>query len=105
MPRRRFRYDRTLDKMVEIFDYAPDVQTMVHGDIPAFRSPLDGTIVEGRRAYEEHMRKHNVVPFEKGDEVRKAPQQDPQSRQQLRERLWEFADKAIQRGPNRKIGN
>jgi hypothetical protein len=107
MTRRRFRYDPELKEMVEV-SYADEGSSdfpMVHGDIPAFVSPLDGTVVEGKRAYYEHMRKHNVVPFEKGDEVRKVQKENPQDRQALRERLWEFADKAIQRGPNRKIGN
>jgi len=107
MSRRRFRYDPALKEMVEVIyvDEGSSDFPVVHGDIPAFVSPLDGTVVEGKRAYYEHMRKHNVVPFEKGDEVRKAPQKDPKDRQALRERLWEFADKAVQRGSNRRIGN
>lgn len=110
MPRRRFRYDRTLGEMVEITYVEEDSSSgapMVHGDIPAFVSPLDGSVVEGRRAYEEHMRKHNVVPFEQGSEKKNQPAQSrsPQARQELRERLWEYVDKAVQRGPNRRINN
>lgn len=34
----------------------------VHGDIPDFVSPIDGTIVRGRKGRDEHCRKHGVVP-------------------------------------------
>ena len=100
MPRRRFRYDPTLKEMVEVLneDDSDSCQTMVHGDIPAFRSPLDGTIVEGRRAYYDHMRKHNVVPFEAGDEKKKPPKVDPVPR---REAIWEIVDRSIQRHKRR----
>ena len=106
MARRRFRYNPELKEMVEIHyvDEGSSDFPMVQGDIPAFVSPLDGTIVEGKRAYYDHMQKHGVVPFEAGDEKAKS-QPNKVDRQALRERLWEYADKAIQRGPNRRIGN
>jgi hypothetical protein len=34
----------------------------VLGDLPGFRSPIDGTFVEGRVALREHCKKHDVVP-------------------------------------------
>jgi hypothetical protein len=107
MARRRFRYDPDLKEMVEIH-YADEGSSdfpMVAGDIPAFVSPLDGTVVEGKRAYYEHMRKHGVVPYEAGDEKAKVEshQVKQRARQEMRERLWEYADKAQQRGPGRSI--
>jgi len=94
MVRRRFVYDPATKKMVEVEPHVrSDDSPMVHGDIPAFLSPLDGTIVEGRRAYYEHMRKHNVVPFEAGDEKRRPPKPDPQPRREL---IWEL----VSRGKN-----
>lgn len=35
------------------------------GDKPAYKSPMDRTVVDGRTAHREHMKKHNVV--EAGD--------------------------------------
>ena len=32
------------------------------GDVPAFVSPIDGTIVSGRAALREHCKRHDVVP-------------------------------------------
>lgn len=100
MARRRFRYDPELGKLVEV-EYVDDGPTqMVHGDIPAFISPLDGTVVEGRRQYEDHMRKHNVVPFEAGDEKPKPrPKEDPRPRREL---IWELVDRAARGSPIRR---
>jgi len=102
MPRRRFRYDPELKEMVEIHyvDEGSSDFPMVQGDIPAFVSPLDGTVVEGKRAYYDHMQKHGVVPFEAGDEKKNQPPKPgstARERQALREHLWENVDRAIQR--------
>jgi hypothetical protein len=96
MVRRRFRYDPATKEMieVEVVNVVDDLP-MVRGDIPPFLSPLDGTIVAGRAAYYEHMRKHNVVPFEAGDEKRRPPPPDPQPRREL---IWEL----VSRGRNVK---
>lgn len=83
--------------MVEVpLEPNPDDFTMVHGDIPRFISPLDNTVVEGRRQYVEHMEKHGVVPFEAGDEKRKPPGRTPEDRKALREYLWEKVDRVNQ---------
>src|SRR5215471_18033199 len=34
----------------------------VYGDLPAFVSPIDGSLVSGRAALREHCLRHNVVP-------------------------------------------
>jgi hypothetical protein len=84
--------------MVEIpVEDPPEDQFMVHGDIPAFRSPLDGAIVEGRRQYHDHMRKHNVVPYEAGSEKVRPAGRTPEERKALREFLWEKVDR-VSRG-------
>jgi len=99
MPRRSFRYDPALGEMVEIERSADvSISHMVIGDVPAFVSPLDGTVVEGRRAYYEHMKRHNVVPFEAGDEKRRPPPVDPTPR---REAIWEAVDRSMQRNKRR----
>jgi hypothetical protein len=35
----------------------------VLGDLPDFVSPIDGTVVSGRRGLREHCLKHDVVPL------------------------------------------
>jgi len=34
----------------------------IHGDIQSFVSPIDGTVISDRRQYDEHCKRHNVVP-------------------------------------------
>lgn len=92
---RTFRYCPAVGHLVEVVRSAdPAEQFYVHGDIPAFVSPLDFTVVEGRRQYEDHMKRHNVVPAEAGFEKVRPP---PPNRTQLREYLWEAVDRSIQR--------
>lgn len=40
------------------FDEAP----AIHAGFEPFTSPIDGTVISGRKAYREHMEKHGVVP-------------------------------------------
>lgn len=35
---------------------------VVKGNFDAFRSPIDGSVISTYRDYEDHCRKHNVVP-------------------------------------------
>jgi hypothetical protein len=39
-------------------------KTLVHGDLPDFVSPIDGTVVRGRAGLRDHCARHNVVPTE-----------------------------------------
>ncbi len=94
MPRRSFRYNPTTGEMDEVFRGDAEHFTMVQGDVPAFVSPLDLTVVEGRQAYREHMRRHNVVPAEAGFDKVRPPRPDPTPR---REAIWEAVDRSIQR--------
>lgn len=34
----------------------------IHGDIPDFVSPIDGTVVSGRAGLRDHCHRHGVVP-------------------------------------------
>ena len=34
----------------------------IHGDIEPFVSPIDGTVISDRKQYNEHCKRHNVVP-------------------------------------------
>lgn len=67
MPRRRWiqiegkLYEVGVDTLPEV-DGAAGHACTVLGDLPGFRSPIDGTFVEGRAALREHCKKHDVVP-------------------------------------------
>ena len=38
-----------------------EIQHSIFGDIESFVSPIDGTVITGRKGYDEHCRKHNVI--------------------------------------------
>ncbi len=34
----------------------------IHGPLEPFVSPIDGSVISGRKAYRDHLKKHGVVP-------------------------------------------
>lgn len=40
---------------------------MVRGDLPPYTSPIDGRLIEGRRARMEDLRRNNCRPYEDGE--------------------------------------
>ncbi|HWP12320.1 MAG TPA: hypothetical protein VNN06_10895 [Ramlibacter sp.] len=97
MSRRSFRYDAALDRMVEINRDLNEEYHYVRDDIPPFVSPITGTVVEGRRAYENHCRQHNVVPTADlaGNTRSVSVVAQERERRQLREQLWEYTNKSM----------
>lgn len=68
MARRRFRFDPSLGRLVEIIAFdderrAPDVM----GDLPAYESPIDGRVIEGRAARREDLKRNQCRPYEEGE--------------------------------------
>lgn len=43
-------------------DYSRTAAPMVQGDTPAYRSPITGHEVSGRRARREDLKRHNCIP-------------------------------------------
>lgn len=61
----RWRQDRETGKLIPIDEKAvayDRARGIIVKDVEPFRSPIDGTVITNRRQYEEHCRKHNVVP-------------------------------------------
>lgn len=63
--RQRYIQDRHTGKLIpadEYFDTHSEINApSVLADMQAYRSPLDGSIVDGRAAHRQHMRKHGVI--------------------------------------------
>jgi hypothetical protein len=74
-------------------------------DTDSFVSPIDGTVVSGRKGLREHCKKHDVVPTQ---ELAGLPATRPAyqpSKQEVRERqemIYAQVDKAIQQGKLRR---
>lgn len=106
MPRRTFRYNKELDRMVEI-DVDPASVFGSHGiqnEIEPFVSPVDGTVIKSRSHLRAYMAEKNLVPYEeaktqKAELDRYAPKRDERA---MRERLYEYVDRLVRtgRGPN-----
>lgn len=76
MPRYTSRYD-SKGKYMELVDGevvwvrddyvpppVPNSSTFIMEDLKPFRSPVDGSVVDGRVAYRAHNKRNNVVPTE-----------------------------------------
>ena len=85
-----------------------EAQHSIFGDLESFVSPIDGTVITGRKGYAEHCRKHGVVNAQEFDSEwkRKAEQRESfykgdrskeeirQSRQQIYETIVNHERKA-----------
>jgi hypothetical protein len=99
MSKRTFKYDKATDSMVEVLpDGDPYDGVYVRGDIPSFTSVIDGTLVSGRQQYLEHMRRHNVEPFEQGSENRSVDRGQQEREKRARsEQVWQLVDQHVNR--------
>ena len=60
--RRRYIYDKTLDKMVEIDIRRPKYAShMIFDDISPFQSPVDGKVISSRSGLRSYMKQHNLA--------------------------------------------
>jgi hypothetical protein len=100
MARRTFRYDPVSKTFVEVTRGAVSDAPAVHDDIAPFVSPVDGTVIQSRSQLRDYMGEKGLVHF---DEVKdQGPKmdryQEQRERRSLRERLWEYTDRAIRTG-------
>lgn len=68
MGRRTFRYDAETDSMVEVgySDYAPTGHLIVP-DLPAYESPIDGRVIDGRAARREDLKRSGCREYDPGE--------------------------------------
>ncbi len=103
MPRWRQKYDpKTQTSEFVPIDEAAARQDghFIQGDIDAFVSPIDGSVIRDRKQYREHCKKHGVVPaseFSPEFYERKAKEREralncertPEERFQIRQQMYE----------------
>lgn len=111
--RRRYRQDPITHKLYEIGvndHQAPGPKVYVRGDLEDFVSPVDHTVVHGRRSLREHNQKNGVVNYEEfGDSYfnRKREErdryykgEDPKQRKEWKE-AYNDAVRKSEHGPRR----
>lgn len=105
--RRRYRWDPQTKAMVEVGIEAPreSVAPAVWDDLPAYESPIDGRVVDGRRQRRYDLARSNSRPYEgREQELKEAGKyREAQERKtdQLAERMahvaWAEAPERIRR--------
>jgi hypothetical protein len=97
MARRTWRWSPERGELVEVTPYVEREGHFVFGDMADFISPIDGSRISGRAAYEQHCRKHNVIPTEelKGNTAVRDRYEEQRRDASLREMLWEYTDKSM----------
>ena len=97
MARRTWRWSPERGELIEITPRTRDEAHYVIGDGRAFISPIDGTRIEGRVAFERHCKQHNVVPTEelRGNTREYDRYEEQHNDRSLREQLWELTDKSM----------
>lgn len=58
--RTRYRWDPEQNRLVPISHKVGSAITIIP-DLPDMQSPIDGTVIHGRRGLREHMKHHNVT--------------------------------------------
>lgn len=73
MARRRWVWDPTVKALVEVdVNYrAPSVAPEVWDDLPAYESPIDGRMVEGRRQRRNDLARSGCRPYEGREQEQK----------------------------------
>jgi hypothetical protein len=105
--RRRYRYDRETKALIEVGFETPreSVAPVVWNDLPAYESPIDGTVVDGRRQRRYDLARSHSRPYEgREQEVREAAKvraEQDRKTDQLAERManvaWSDAPERIRK--------
>ncbi len=70
--RRRYRWDASVGAMVEVALQRARIDApFVQADLPPYESPIDGHIVDGRRARREDLKRSGCRPYEGFDQEKK----------------------------------
>lgn len=66
------RWRQVVDKTTGLSEFVPideaaakrdhSEHAAIHGPMAPFVSPIDGTVIHGRKSYREHCERHGVVP-------------------------------------------
>jgi len=74
-----------------------DRGTLIFGDLPDVVSPIDGTVIRGRRGFREHFKRHNVTFAEDFKEEWKKPRENPVHSKDQKQKRIEAIKAALER--------
>jgi len=89
--RRRYRWDETSKSMVEVpWDSKQEaLAPIVWNDLPAYESPIDGRVIDGRRQRRNDLARSNCRPYEGRDQEQKEATRIQGYQEQREDRLAE----------------
>lgn len=88
--KRTFRYDAEVGHLVEVFYSSERVAPDVMGDLPAYTSPIDGRLIDGRAQRREDLKRNGCRPYEDGERAQMVRNQAA-------------ADQRLERGVNETV--
>ncbi len=102
--RRRYRWDKKTGELVEVpWDAKQEaLAPVVWDDLPAYTSPIDGRLVDGRRQRRNDLARSNCRPYEGKEQEMKEAQRIKQYQEQASDQLAEkMAHRAWADAPER----
>jgi hypothetical protein len=105
--RRRYRYDSQTKELIEVpWDSKQEaLAPVVWDDLPAYESPIDGRVIEGRRQRRNDLARSNCRPYEgKEQELKEArrrlveqDRREDQLAEKMAHRAWAEAPERIRK--------
>jgi hypothetical protein len=105
--RRRYRWDATRKAMVEVpWDSRQEaLAPAIWDDLPAYESPIDGRVVDGRKQRRNDLARSNCRPYEgRAQETKEAAKrlaererQSDQLAEKMAHRAWDMAPERVRR--------
>lgn len=101
--RHRYVWDKELKRLVEVgFARPKSVTPYIQPDLPAYTSPIDGRVVDGRRQRREDLLRSNSRPYEgREQEAKEAAKVQAERERQMDTLAEKMAHRAWAEAPER----
>lgn len=100
--RRRYRWDPTLARLVEVEITRREFGALIMPDLPAYVSPVSGKLVDGRRARREDLARTHSRPYEgREQEAKEIARKQAYAEQRMEHRLDETVHRTLSEMPER----
>lgn len=82
----RKRYIQIDGELIEVFDtFEQPKSAAIHGDIPDYRSPIDGRVISGKVKRRDDLRRNGCRPWEGSEQEKKEAAKRLRADEQVRE--------------------
>jgi len=102
--RRRYRWDKETGALIEVpwDSVQQSLSAAVWDDLPAYTSPIDGRLIDGRRQRREDLKRHGCRPYEgREQELKEANKVQAENERRLDQLAEKMAHRAWDAAPER----